>query len=107
MIQSLALESLSAYFSEAVRPRVTTANVSKLYKKYIKVQSSNIHSIWYDKVPQRMRVRFNSGAEYEYERVPERIYIQLLNAPSHGKAFWKLARNVFRYRRLPNWDELT
>lgn len=96
------LNFIPTRLNEAVRPRVTPRNVKKLYNKYIKVDSSNVNSLYYT-TGKLMRVRFNSGAEYEYLNVPERIYIALLNAPSHGKAFWKLARNVFKYKRLPDY----
>lgn len=98
----LMLESL---LTEAVRPRVNYRNVKKLFGKYIEVESSNIHSFYYDETSKTMRVRFLSGAEYEYYRVPIRIFISLLNSQSHGQGFWKLARNVFSYSRLPNWAD--
>jgi hypothetical protein len=102
MIELYMLESL---LTEAVRPRVNYKNVKKLFGKYIEVESSNIHSFLYDKNSQTMRVRFLSGAEYEYYRVPIRIFMGLLNSQSHGQGFWKLARNVFSYSRLPNWAD--
>ena len=113
MLTVYLLESL---LTEAVMPRINDRNVKRLYKKYIEVESSNIDSIWYDPQKREMRVRFKGdakekgekatfGAEYQYFRVPERIFIRLLNANSHGSAFWKLARTVFRYRRMADWDE--
>lgn len=93
------------YLHEAVSERVTPMNVKKLYKKYILVESSNINSFWYDPKKRLMRVRFLSGAEYEYYNVPERIFIALLNANSHGSKFWELARTKFRYKRISDWDE--
>lgn len=95
---------LLEHLTEAVRPRVTRRNVDKLYGKYIYVESSNIHSIYYSPDDKTMRVRFLSGAEYEYYRVPERIFIALLNADSHGSEFWDLVRDIFRYDRLADFD---
>lgn len=113
MLEHLVLESL---IIEAVRPRITPENVQDIYKSYVEVESSNVHALWYDPEEKIMRVRFKGdnkekgqtatfGAEYEYYRVPERIFIRLLNAPSHGSAFWKLARTVFEYKRIQDWDE--
>lgn len=104
MIIDQYIQVLSDILYEAVRPRVTPTNVENLYKKYIYVDSSNVHSMWYDPEEQLLRVRFLSGAEYEYYRVPERIFIALLNANSHGSKFWKLVRNTFRYDRLADFD---
>lgn len=105
--ESVLTETFNFLFlKEAVRPRVTPMNVKKLYNKYIKVQSSNLHSILYNPKIKEMRVRFLSGAEYRYFNVPERIYIGLLNAPSHGKQFWKTARTTFRYERLDDFAQV-
>jgi len=97
---------------EAVSPRVTPSNVSDLYRNYVLVDSSNVHSFYYDPSSREMRVRFlpkeqygQAGAEYIYYNVPERIFMALLNADSHGSAFWKLARDKFRYERLADWTE--
>jgi len=97
---------------EAVSPRVTPSNVSNLYNSYVLVDSSNIHSFFYNPSNREMRVRFlpkeeydQGGAEYIYYNVPERIFIQLLNADSHGSKFWKLARTKFRYERLADWTD--
>lgn len=91
--------------TEAVRPRVTRANVGDLYKKYVFVESSNLHSVYYNPQSRELRVRFLGGSEYKYDRVPERLFIALLNASSHGKEFWKIIRDVFPYERLADWDE--
>lgn len=107
---------LESFIPEAVTPRVTPQNVEDLHRKYVEVDSSNIHAFWYDPDERTMRVRFKGenkeegerasfGAEYEYFRVPERIFIRLLNSPSHGSAFWKLARTVFNYRRIADWED--
>lgn len=91
--------------AEAVSTYITTSNVSDLYRTYVLVESSNINSFWYDPDNREMRVRFLSGAEYSYSRVPERIFIALLNANSHGSKFWELARTTFQYERLADWDD--
>lgn len=97
---------LQYFLKEAVYPRVTRANVNALYNLYIEVESSNVHSIYYNPDERELRVRFLSGAEYQYFNVHERIFIALLNAPSHGKEFWRKIRDTYSYSRLPDWDEL-
>jgi hypothetical protein len=107
---------LTKLLSEAVNIRVSYRNVKQLYGKYVEVESSNIHSMLYLPQQKILRVRFKGdnkqkgelatfGAEYEYYRVPIRIFILLLNAPSHGSEFWKSIRSRFKYARLADWDE--
>lgn len=105
MITELYLLEVLSHLSEAVSPRVNPSNVKRLYRKYIYVESSNIHSIFYNPDNKEMRVRFLNGAEYKYDRVPERIFIAMLNADSHGSEFWNLVRDVFQYERLADWEE--
>ncbi|AXQ22608.1 KTSC domain-containing protein [Acinetobacter wuhouensis] len=50
-----------------------------------RVSSSNIHSIGYDSSISRLEVEFLNGSIYQYFNVPERLYIQLMNASSHGE----------------------
>lgn len=101
------MNNLTNLLLEAVFPRIWSRNVKQFYNKYIEVESSNIQSIFYQ--PSRymskrqMRVRFLNGSEYIYYGVPQRIFVMLLNAPSHGQQFWKTVRNTYRYERLPNW----
>jgi len=107
---------LRSYINESVSVRINNRNVKDLYRQYVEVESSNLHAVWYDPKDKTLRVRFKSdnkvkgeegtyGTEYEYYRVPERVFILLLNAPSHGKEFWKRIRNYFRYTRLADWGE--
>lgn len=111
----MLLKKIRTKINEAVSVRVNNRNVKKLYNTYVEVDSSNLHSIFYDPKKKIMRVRFKSdnkvkgevgtyGTEYEYYRVPERVFILLLNSPSHGSEFWKRVRNYFKYSRLADWD---
>lgn len=50
-----------------------------------RVSSSNIHSIGYDSSISRLEIEFLNGSIYQYFYVPERLYIQLMNANSHGE----------------------
>jgi len=107
---------LTKLITEAINIRVNYRNVKTLYSKYVEVESSNIHSVMYIPEQKVMRIRFKGdnkykgelatfGAEYQYYRVPIRIFIALLNAPSHGKEFWRYARQRFKYSRLADWEE--
>ena len=105
--------SIRKLFIEAVSPRVTPSNVSDLYRNYVLVESSNVHSFYYDPSSKELRVRFlpkeeygQNGAEYLYHRVPERLFIALLNADSHGSEFWRVVRDKFSYERLSDWSEV-
>jgi hypothetical protein len=101
------MNKLTSLLIEAVFPRIWSRNVKQFYDKYVEVESSNIHSVLYHQdrnlSKRHMRVRFLNGAEYMYYGVPQRIFVMLLNAPSHGKQFWKTIRNTYRYERLANW----
>ena len=55
----------------------------------ISVNSSNIKSIGYDKTSQKLVIFFHSGGRYRYSNIPESMYNELMNAPSHGKYFHK------------------
>jgi len=60
----------------------------------IPVASSNIESIGYDVGTQILRVRFLTGAMYEYKNVPVMEFEQLKSAPSVGSYFNRnIARN--------------
>lgn len=59
----------------------------------IPVTSSNIESIGYDEGTQILRIRFLTGAVYEYKNVPIMEFEQLKNAPSVGSY---LNRNIAR-----------
>lgn len=49
------------------------------------VSSSNIKSIGYDKSTSTLEVEFLNGNIYQYSNVPESLYINLMNAGSHGE----------------------
>lgn len=53
----------------------------------IKVDSSAISEVSYDKDTQVLRIQFIRGAEYDYPNVPEKEFQNLVSAPSVGKYF--------------------
>lgn len=57
----------------------------------VPVISSNIKSIgWMS--PETLEVEFISGAIYRYYYLPLDVYVEMLEAPSKGKYFWKNIR---------------
>ncbi len=67
-------------------------NFKKHDIKMMKVKSSNIHSIGYDKIENILQVQFLHGTIYEYFKVPESVFNELMNAESKGKYATK---NIF------------
>ncbi len=59
----------------------------------ISVISSNVESIGYDEGTQTLRIKFLTGAIYEYKNVPLMEFEQLKNATSVGSY---LNRNIAR-----------
>lgn len=55
--------------------------------KTVKVNSSAISSVSYDKETHTLRIQFVRGAEYDYPDVPEIEFHKLISAPSVGKYF--------------------
>lgn len=49
------------------------------------VSSSNIKSIGYDESTSTLEVEFLNGNIYQYSNIPESLYINLMNADSHGE----------------------
>ena len=69
------------------------------------VDSSMIKSVAYDPSKQSLYVKFNSGRVYEYFSVPERVYIDLLNAESKGRFFRQEVQYVYDYVRRDDVTE--
>lgn len=63
------------------------------------VSSSAISSIGYDERSAILEVEFSSGAVYDYLKVPERVYRDLLKAPSKGSFVSRRVRDRYRFVR--------
>lgn len=74
---------------EATNHRRPTAKPkgSRLNIERIRVKSSNIHSIGYDRGTNILQVEFLNGSVYQYWNVPEFVYQELMQASSKGKYF--------------------
>lgn len=74
-------------------------NVNKNFP-LVKVNSSQIDSVGYDKSNQYLYVRFRGGALYVYYGVVEYIFDGFMKAQSMGKYFGAYIRNKYKYTRL-------
>ena len=63
------------------------------------VESSNLASIGYDAANEILEVEFNHGGVYQYFDVPEGVYQELMDAPSHGVYFSANIRNDYQYEK--------
>ena len=73
--------------------------------KWTHVTSSILEAVAYDPAERRLRIRFRSGAIYEYDGVPSVIYEELLAAPSKGGYFSEYIRPDYLYRRVRGAEE--
>lgn len=62
--------------------------------------SSVIRLYSYDEAARRLRIRFVSGAVYDYEEVPPDIVEGLASAGSKGQFFGANIRDRFPFRRV-------
>lgn len=64
------------------------------------VSSTNIRSIGYDPQSGILEVEFTTDEIYQYFDVPEHLYQQFLNAPSHGQFLNDYIRYNYRYQKV-------
>ncbi|PJJ72555.1 KTSC domain-containing protein [Diaminobutyricimonas aerilata] len=69
---------------------------------WVVLESSVLRAVRYDDATRSLRVRFTSGAMYEYYDVPREVYDALLDPPdgSHGRYFSTHVRDAFDYDEL-------
>ncbi|WP_327682081.1 KTSC domain-containing protein [Streptomyces sp. NBC_00467] len=63
------------------------------------VVSSNIRSIGYDAEEMLLEVEFRSGI-YQYHSVPEFVFSDFVQAPSHGRYFAEAIRDRYAFTRI-------
>jgi len=63
------------------------------------VDSSAISSVGYDEKSSVLEVEFASGAVYDYLKVPEKVYRDLLRAPSKGSFVSRRVRDRYPFVR--------
>jgi hypothetical protein len=64
------------------------------------VSSSTLNSVGYDLLTKTLEIQFNDGSVYQYYQVPQETYVSLMKAESHGKYFYAVIRNEFRYKKV-------
>lgn len=68
--------------------------------EHTRVSSSNLASVGYDSSTQLLEVAFLNRSVYQYFGVPSSVYMQLMNASSHGSYFNQHIRDRYRYRKV-------
>jgi len=63
------------------------------------IDSSLIREVGYDPFMEVLTVNFRNGGVYEYIEVPEKVYNDLIEAPSAGKFFHVNIKNKFQFLR--------
>ena len=66
----------------------------------VPVDSTLLLWVAYSPEQQRLRLKFRSGELYDYSRVPQTIYQDLLTADSKGRYFNQHIRDAFPTQRL-------
>lgn len=67
--------------------------------------SSILAAVAYDPAERRLRIRFRTGAIFDYDGVPPVVYDELLAAPSKGAYFAEYIRPEYSYRRVESAEE--
>ena len=64
------------------------------------VLSREIEWIGYDHKRNMLQVEFIAGGIYQYDRVPETVYLDFLEASSHGRFFEHQIKGNYTYRKI-------
>ncbi|MFZ5802554.1 MAG: KTSC domain-containing protein [Candidatus Omnitrophota bacterium] len=64
------------------------------------VLSTEIEWIGYERKTKVLQVEFIAGATYQYQNVPEFIFQNFLNAPSHCQFLDQNIKGKFPYRKI-------
>ena len=66
-------------------------------------ESSTIKNIrWTIGDPDKLTIEFKHGGVYEYDGVPEHVYLDFAKADSLGKYFHKNIKDEFTFNKLEN-----
>ena len=66
----------------------------------VPVKSSAMQAVGYDPARHVLRIRFQTGAEYDYSGVPQAVYDGLLAADWHGSYFHRQIKGRYQYQRV-------
>ncbi len=64
------------------------------------VNSSSLKSVGYEKTDKILEIEFNKGGIYQYSKVPENIFHELLKAPSLGKYFLRFVKDKYPTKKV-------
>lgn len=64
------------------------------------VLSTEIEWIGYERSRQMLQVEFIAGSIYQYDNVPEHVFHEFLQAPSHGQYFEKHIKGRYPSRKV-------
>jgi hypothetical protein len=78
---------------------MNTRRSIKRMAQRVRLASSAIEAVRYDRKKRTLDVRFREGHSYRYVHVPEFFYRELLSAESPG-ALWKAVKEQFEYEKL-------
>jgi KTSC domain len=70
------------------------------FMEYIELNSSNLHSVKYEAESEILTVIFQNGSKYSYFDVPEKVYLGLINAGSHGSFFHAEIKDSFSFKKI-------
>ncbi len=63
--------------------------------QWVRVRSSNVAAIRYDKNQNRLWVQFRSGSSYRYDSMPIQTAKDFFNCSSFGRFIWLLRRSGY------------
>lgn len=92
LFSSCETSDVSKSPSEIAKPLSETEKSRQIER--VPVTSSNLQSVGYDAVSQKLTVEFRNGSVYEYGNVPPEVHAELMQAKSHGKYFHSHIRNA-------------
>jgi len=64
------------------------------------VLSREIEWIGYEEKSGMLQVEFIAGGIYQYDKVPQKVYEEFLNADSHGCYFEEHIKGKFSYKKI-------
>ena len=66
----------------------------------IKVKSSNLHAVGYNKEESILYIQFKNKITYKYEDVPEMVYNELMKSSSKGSYLYHNIRDKYKTYKI-------
>ena len=67
---------------------------------YASIKSTSLKSASYDTLKENLRVLFNSGVAYEYQKVPSTTFTKFRLAKSQGKFLNESIVKAYKYKKV-------